>query len=156
MYCVNSLARSFYSCLSCLSLSPIVLGRTTLIILRNRRALRRVDLISHFRYCAACCNIDMSAFVTGALDILRGYAGSIAWAPLVEVSRGAVLSLLRRIEKGQLLVKDNEGSALSCGRVQIANGATEPRTELTVVREAFWVRVALFADMVSLRRLDLS
>lgn len=93
----------------------------------------------------------MSALVSSALDTLRGYAGSTAWAPLVRVSRTAVVSLFQRIEFGCLLITDERGAQMRCGR-DAGMGShvctTPPRAELKVRREAFWVRLALFADMV--------
>ena len=88
------------------------------------------------------------AVLTTSLDTLTTYAGSLTWSPLVRFSRGAVLSLLRRIAIGQLVVIDTDGAVTLCGTPQIKDGS--PRTELRVLRETFWVRVLLFADMVSL------
>ena len=88
----------------------------------------------------------ITTFFTSALDGLRALAGSIAWAPLVNLSRTAVLSLLQQIENGQLLVKEEDGRETVCGR--FTAGQTL-RTELRIRRETFWVRLALFADMVS-------
>jgi cyclopropane-fatty-acyl-phospholipid synthase len=93
----------------------------------------------------------MSALVSSTLDTFRGYAGSTAWAPLVRISRAAVLSLLHRIEFGCLLITDETGSQTRCGRDAGLGShvcATPPRAELNIKREAFWVRLALFADMV--------
>ena len=80
-------------------------------------------------------------------DTLCTYAGSLTWSPLVRFSRGAVLSLLRRVAIGQLIVTDTDDTVTICGAPQIKDGT--PRTELKVLRETFWVRVLLFADMVS-------
>jgi hypothetical protein len=94
---------------------------------------------------------DMSALISLALDTVRGYAGSTAWAPLVRISRAAVMSLFRRIDLGCLLITDENGAQTRCGRDAGLGShvcATPPRTELKVKREAFWVRLALFADMV--------
>lgn len=100
----------------------------------------------------------MLSLVTGALDALRAQVGSVAWGPLVTTSRNAVLSLLQQIEIGRLLVVEEDGSETVCGK-KVAS-KTVPATELKVHRETFWVRLALFADMVSFapvpckRRLD--
>lgn len=61
-------------------------------------------------------------------------------------SRSAVLALLQRIEIGQLVITDSDGTVTICGKKDSEFGA--PRTELNVLKEAFWVRVLLFADMV--------
>ena len=85
------------------------------------------------------------AVVSRALDSVRSYIGSFTWSPLVALSRNAVLGLLSRVSDGQLIVVDHDGTVTLCGEY----GAT-PKTELRVVNEAFWVRVALFADMVGI------
>lgn len=93
----------------------------------------------------------MSGFVSSAFDTLRGYAGSTAWVPLVGISRAAVLSLLHRIEFGCLLITDETGSETRCRRDAGLGShicSTPPRAELNVKREVFWVRLALFANMV--------
>lgn len=92
----------------------------------------------------------MSNLVRSALDALRGYAGSTAWGPLVLFTRTGVLSLLQQITTGQLLVVDRDGAQTLCGQSSVADLLTEPKTELRVRSDAFWVRLALFADMVSL------
>ena len=86
------------------------------------------------------------AIVARSLDLLRLYVGSFAWAPFVAFSKAALLSQLSKIRAGQLVVTDENGEVTVCG-------ASEPsdenaRTELLVAKEAFWVRVVLFADMV--------
>lgn len=81
-------------------------------------------------------------------DVLRTYAGSIIWQPLVRFSRGIVLSLLRRIAVGQIVVRDSDGAVTTCGAPEVKSGT--PRSELRVLKETFWVRALLFADMVSL------
>jgi len=87
------------------------------------------------------------AIVSLTFDSVRSYVGSFTWRPFVNLSRSTVLGLLGRIEIGQLVVKDADGTVTICGRTGVNDGA--PRTELRVLKEAFWVRVMLFADMVS-------
>ena len=92
-------------------------------------------------------------------DALRSYTGSWTWGPLVNLSRNVVLNLLQRIEVGQIIVTDCNGTVTKCGgtknvRVATKDGQTESNalvSELKVVTEAFWVRVLLFADMVRRR-----
>ena len=90
----------------------------------------------------------MSGLITSALDQLRSYSGSIAWDPLLRLSRTAVLSLLQQIKSGQLTVYEGEGTKTVCGE-QSGGTGSGPLTELRVRREVFWLRLALYADMVS-------
>ena len=86
------------------------------------------------------------AILARSFDSLRIYVGSFTWGPFVNLSRSVVLGLLSRVEVGQLIVKDSDGTVTICGSPGIKDGS--PRTELKVLKEAFWVRVLLFADMV--------
>lgn len=79
-------------------------------------------------------------------NALRSYAGNAAWAPLVTLSRSAVMSVLTRMRKGRLEVVDTDGKETICGSTQ--NRAGLPQTVLRVHNDAFWVRMMLFADMV--------
>lgn len=83
---------------------------------------------------------------TSALDGAWALAGSVVWGPFVKFSRTAVLSLLQKIEAGQLLVREDDGTEIVCGRVGVDQTL---KTQLRIHRETFWVRLALFADMVS-------
>lgn len=85
---------------------------------------------------------------------LAGYAGSIAWPPLLSVSRGAILTLLKNIQIGSLRVVDSDGTLTVCGspRRGKTDGAQKsvhaiPHAELKVLDDLFWVRLMLFADM---------
>ena len=86
------------------------------------------------------------AIVSSSFDSLRSYLGSLTWGPFVKRSRSTVLGLLKRIEFGQLVVRDSDGSVITCGNPSVTDAS--PRSELRVTKEAFWVRVLLFADMV--------
>ena len=88
--------------------------------------------------------ISIMAMLSRPFDLLRTYVGSLTWAPFVQISRSTVLGLLQRIQQGRLTVTDCDGSVTLCGAIK--DGA--PKTELKVLKEAFWVRVLLFADMV--------
>lgn len=81
-----------------------------------------------------------------SFDALRTYLGSWAWGPFVNLSRNAVLGILQRINEGQLIVTDIDGSITVCG-VDL-EGKDAPKTSIKILKEAFWVRVLLFADMV--------
>lgn len=78
-------------------------------------------------------------------DALRRNIGNYAWDPLVRICRDLVLTTLRKIEKGQLIVSEKDDSPTACGSKREG-----PQTSLRVLQEIFWVRVCLFADMVSL------
>lgn len=86
------------------------------------------------------------AILTRSLDSLRSYVGYFTRGPFAQLSRSTVLGLLSRIEIGQLVVTDSNGTVTICGSPGIKDGS--PRTELKVLKEAFWVRAMLFADMV--------
>ena len=86
------------------------------------------------------------AIVSSTFDSLRSYLGSLTWGPFVKRSRSTVLAMLKRIEFGQLVVRDSDGTLTICGNPGVKDAS--PRSELRVSKEAFWVRVLLFADMV--------
>ncbi len=86
------------------------------------------------------------AILSRPFDSLRSYVGSFTWGPLVTISRSTVLGLLGRIQVGQLVVEDCDGTTTICGELGVEDDS--PHTELRVLKEAFWVRVMLFADMV--------
>jgi hypothetical protein len=88
----------------------------------------------------------MASLVASALDRARGYAGAVAWDPLVKTSRHLILSLLSQIKTGRLTVVERDGKETICG--QVGGEAVHPQVQLRVVRNAFWLRLALFADMV--------
>lgn len=88
----------------------------------------------------------MTSLLTSALDRVRNYAGAVAWGPLVQTSRSVILSLLSQIEQGRLTIIERDGTSTICGDAETEN--VQPATELRVVRDSFWVRLALFADMV--------
>ena len=92
----------------------------------------------------------MSGVVTAALDRLRSYTGGFAWQPLIETSRAAVLNLLQRIEVGRLLIKEDDNKQFVFGEQAAAQEVLGPCSEWRVRREVFWLRLALFADMVGL------
>lgn len=87
------------------------------------------------------------ALVTRTLDSLRSCLGSFAWSPLVDISRRTILGLLRGIEVGRLAIVDSDGTVVTCGAERDA-GHHEPNTTLKILKEAFWPRLLLFADMV--------
>ena len=86
-----------------------------------------------------------SSLVSGFIS-LRDYAGSLAWEPLVRLSQTAILSLLKGIRVGLLEVVDPNGDTITCGDGKGGDGT--PRAKLQVQKDAFWVRLLLFTDMV--------
>ena len=88
----------------------------------------------------------MNSLVTSALDRVRNYAGAFAWGPLVQTSRQLVLALLSQIEQGRLTVIERDGTSTLCG--EAGAKTVQPAAQLRVVRDSFWLRLALFADMV--------
>lgn len=85
--------------------------------------------------------------VVSTLDRVKGLVGTVAWGPLVDLSRTAVLSLLKQVEIGQLVIIDKNGTEIVCGQQSAEVDAPSPNTKLTIHRESFWVRLALFSDM---------
>ena len=64
----------------------------------------------------------------------------------MNLSRSTVLTLLGRISVGHIYITDTDGKVTICGGAGVKDGSS--RTEMKVLKEAFWVRVLLFADMV--------
>ncbi|KAL8698342.1 MAG: hypothetical protein Q9224_001897 [Gallowayella concinna] len=85
------------------------------------------------------------AIVTRSFDAARNYVGSFTWDPIVRLSRIAVLSLLGRVKTGHIVIIDTDDSETICGERWPKEGV--PKTELKVLKDAFWVRLLLFADM---------
>jgi len=87
----------------------------------------------------------MDTFTT-AFDHAWKISRSITWEPLVWLSMRTVLALLGRIEDGRLVV------TLMDGRREVFGSGSggKSQVELTVLKEMFWVRLFLFADMVCL------
>ena len=86
--------------------------------------------------------------------VLATHVGTYAWPPLLHISRGAILALLKNIQVGSLQIMDADGTLTICGspRRADADGGeksvyTIPHAELKVLNDLFWVRVLLFADM---------
>ena len=114
--------------------------------LSSCRLIRCISLRLHTQYLHLCAVSGTMAILSRSFDALRTYIGSFTWGPFVQISRSTVLGLLQRIETGQLVITDCDGSVIICG--DAAGKAEVPKTQLKVEKEAFWVRVLLFADMV--------
>jgi len=107
--------------------------------------------------------IALSAPLAQGADLLRGALGGFTWGPALFVSKAAVTSLFSRIEVGQLIIVDQTtGQTALYGRKiakessRKSNGVNGVKgvkkngvksVELVVKKEAFWVRLFLFADM---------
>ena len=87
----------------------------------------------------------LSTAISKQFYSLRGYAGGLAWSPLVQLSRSACVGLLTKIKIGRLEITDECGELIICGD---HDEAAAPALELKVHNESFWVRLLFFADMV--------
>ncbi|PNS18662.1 hypothetical protein CAC42_5201 [Sphaceloma murrayae] len=92
--------------------------------------------------------------LTAPIQALAGTAASYAWPGFLSLSRATILSLLQRINLGQLRVTDVDGTVTVCGQDKIKSVPqgertihSIPVTELQVNKDVFWVRLLLFADM---------
>lgn len=85
--------------------------------------------------------------IVGRVAPLFQYAGSKAWGPLLSFSRSAILSVLQNITDGRLNVVDVDGKETLCGTQSSDPDALE--ASIVVHKDLFWVRLLLFADMVS-------
>jgi hypothetical protein len=85
----------------------------------------------------------MSFKVLERFIALRDYTGNLAWSPLVTGARGACLALLKKIEVGKLEIVDFTEEIIVCGA-----HAKGPTARIHVLNDTFWVRLALFNDMV--------
>lgn len=90
----------------------------------------------------------MASILNGAFDRVRTTAGYFTWGPATIVARKLILSVLDRITIGQLVIEE-KGVTTLCGTPNLAVGSHPlPATVLHIKNEAFWTRVAMFADMV--------
>jgi hypothetical protein len=109
------------------------------------------------------------------MESVRETLGSLTWAPALAVAKPAIEAVFTRIEVGTLLLIDEPTGrrllygqkAAGGGGLKVAddnvsapqtNGGSKadhktgnavgpPRVELVVKRDAFWMRLLLFADM---------
>lgn len=93
--------------------------------------------------------------LTAPLQAVAGYGASLAWPTFLSLSRSAILSLLQKIQVGQLTIKDVDGTITICGQTKVKPISQAdrtvysiPSTELVVHKDTFWIRLLLFADMV--------
>lgn len=94
------------------------------------------------------------------LESARGTVGGITWGPSLKAAKWAVHSLFSNIEIGTLIVLDEiDGTSnIYSGNPAVGNAqekptnaperlTSPPRVELVVKKNAFWMRIVLFADM---------
>ena len=84
----------------------------------------------------------------GAATSLFSTISNQAWEPLVSVCRNGTLSQLQSIQLGKLTLYESSSSKTSYVFGTEKEGL--PLAILNVHDEKFWVRLALFADMVRL------
>lgn len=98
--------------------------------------------------CLRKAPITMASLFSGAFDHLRTTVGYFAWDPATSAARRVILSVLHKITIGQLVIEE-KGVTTLCGTSNLAVGSPPlPATVLHIKNDAFWTRVALFADMV--------
>lgn len=109
----------------------------------------------------------IAAPVARGTELVRGSLGSLAWGPATALARQAVEAVFSQIEVGTLLLADEPGGRrlvygqklpdrtngtkteepLPTRPSGVRKATAIPRVELVVKREAFWMRLFLFADM---------
>jgi hypothetical protein len=87
----------------------------------------------------------MLRLISSRFVAMREAAGGLAWSPLVATARSLCLGILRQTTVGSLEISDCDGQLHLCGEGEDGRG---PKVHLTVHKDTFWVRLALFADMV--------
>lgn len=95
-------------------------------------------------------------------ELARGAIGSLTWGPALAVAKPAIKSVFGQIKVGTLLLTDEsagtrelygqklgnvKGDELPVETNGLRKAITVPRVELIVKKDAFWMRLLLFADM---------
>lgn len=86
--------------------------------------------------------------VTGAVSSILSPVTSQGWGPLVSLCKNGTLSQFQNLKHGKLVVFEGGSSKSSVAFGSDKEGL--PIAFLDVRDEKFWVRIALFADMVSI------
>lgn len=86
--------------------------------------------------------------VTGAVSSVLSPVTSQAWGPLVSLCKNGTLAQLQNLKHGRLVVLERGSSKASVAFGSDKEGL--PIAFLDVHDEKFWVRLALFADMVGI------
>jgi cyclopropane-fatty-acyl-phospholipid synthase len=84
--------------------------------------------------------------VTGAMSSILSPVTSQAWAPLVTLCKNGTLSQFQNLKHGKLVIFEGGSNKSSVAFGSDKEGL--PIAFLDVRDEKFWVRIALFADMV--------
>jgi cyclopropane-fatty-acyl-phospholipid synthase len=90
--------------------------------------------------------------VTGAVSSLLSPVTSQAWGPLVTLCKNGTLSQFQNLKRGKLVLF--EGGSSKATAVFGSDKEGLPIAFLDVRDEKFWVRLALFADMVRFKTRD--
>jgi len=94
-------------------------------------------------------------------DFLRETVGSLTWGPALAIAKPAIIAVFSRITRGTLVLTDEPsgarnvyGQKLATKNGDLVNGVgthrradSIPRVDLVIKRDAFWMRLFLFADM---------
>jgi hypothetical protein len=89
----------------------------------------------------------MFKLISSQIVALKDGASNVAWSPLVQTARSLCLGILGQTAVGKLEISDCDGQFHVFGENKVGQG---PHVQLTVHKDTFWVRLALFADMVRL------
>jgi hypothetical protein len=79
---------------------------------------------------------------------IRDATANVAWSPLVELCKTMCLSVLSKTKVGQMQIFDEDGNSIIIG--QTTDLESGPKCVLNVHKDIFWLRLALFGDMVYL------
>ena len=105
----------------------------------------------------------IAAPLSRGTELLRGALGGLTWGPAMAIAKPAILSVFSQIEVGTLLLVDEPagtrrlygqtlGGADKLDQLPLAanpvrKATSVPRVEIVIKKEAFWMRLFLFADM---------
>jgi hypothetical protein len=88
----------------------------------------------------------IGSIASSALSVLYAVGGA-ALESLSKVSRTLCISILSNIRKGRFEILDHDGTVYTVG----GDEKSDPSCTLQVHASRFWVRLAIFADMVGSR-----
>ena len=88
----------------------------------------------------------MSGTIISSFVALRDASVNAAWTPLVQFSRNVCLSVLSKIQVGQIKVIDVDGNSVTIGEKN--DKVVGPECVLNIQKDTFWLRLVLYGDMV--------